>query len=76
MWRPSISNGSAVASVVALMPREPKSSRCSALEITPWRPASPRSRCSRSASQAPPDQMPTSTVSGLSSGLTRASRSA
>ena len=33
--------------------------------MTPGSPARPRSRCSRSASQAPPDQMPTSARLGL-----------
>ena len=53
---------SRVAPPPAAMPRSAKSSRCSALEITPASPGKPRSACRRAASQAPPDQMPTSAV--------------
>ena len=35
MWLPSTSAGKAVASRVEASPREPKSSRCRVLEITP-----------------------------------------
>ena len=71
-----MAKGSLVASVPAARPREPKSSRCSVLEMTPAAPRRPRSVCSRSASQAPPDQMPTSTLSGLSRPRTPPSSSA
>ena len=43
---------------VLARPRWAKSSRCMLDEITPASPSSPRSRCRRSASQAPPEVMP------------------
>ena len=48
------------------MPREPKSSRCRLLEMTPAVPARLRSSARRSASQAPPLQTPTRAMSGCS----------
>ena len=69
------SNPSCVCWPAPDRPRLAKSSRCMAEEITPASPARPRSWCRRSASQAPPDVMPTSRVSGTRSCCTPRSNS-